>query len=71
MIYFIINTNSNEHRQKKMCLQFKMNISIVNALWVILTGEHLDLEDLKLKVNFKYAFIRISMPKNISIILLI
>ena len=36
-----------------MCLQFKMNISIVNALWVILTGERLDLEDLKLKVNVK------------------
>jgi hypothetical protein len=30
-----------------------MNISIVNALWVILTGERLRLDDSKLKVDIR------------------
>ena len=32
-----------------------MNISIVNALWVILTGERLRLDDSKLKVDIRLA----------------
>ena len=41
-----------ENGELRLCLQLKMNISIVNALWVILTGERLDLEDSKLKVQY-------------------
>ena len=49
-MYDIIETDGGKDGQKRMSFQFKMNISIVNALWIILTGERLDLQDLKLKV---------------------
>ena len=31
-----------------ICLTYKANVSIVNALWVLLVGERLDLHDKKL-----------------------
>ena len=49
-MYDIFETDGGKDGQKRMSFQFKMNISIVNALWIILTGERLDLQDLKLKV---------------------
>ena len=39
---------ANEAGEKLMDLSLKMNISIVNALWVLLVGEKLDLNDEKL-----------------------
>ena len=38
----------NEFGEKLIDLSLKMNISIVNALWVLLVGEKLDLNDEKL-----------------------
>ena len=38
----------NEFGEKLVDLSLKMNISIVNALWVLLVGEKLDLNDEKL-----------------------
>ena len=38
----------NESGEKLIDLSLKMNISIVNALWVLLVGEKLDLNDEKL-----------------------
>lgn len=34
---------------KEMSMNLKLNLSIVNALWYLLTGEHFDLEDAKLQ----------------------
>ena len=46
-----MDTDRGDDGQLRMSLQYMMNISIVNALWVILTGELLSLQNTKLKVN--------------------
>ena len=40
---FVIQEADQNHG--KISLNLRLNISIVNALWVILVGEQLDLED--------------------------
>lgn len=42
------HTEVNEFGEKLVDLSLRMNISIVNALWVLLVGEKLDLKDEKL-----------------------
>ena len=44
----VVQMEENEFGEKLVDLSLKMNISIVNALWVLLVGEKLDLNDEKL-----------------------
>ena len=50
-IFHSTNTDQGHNGQLRLSLQYELNISIVNALWVFLTGELLSLHDNKLKVT--------------------
>ncbi len=59
----------NKEGERLMELALKMNISIVNALWVILVGEKLELNDERLttivkvdKLTLRYMRIHVSQP---------
>ncbi len=43
-----------------------MNVSIVNALWVLLVGEKLDLNDAKLAKIVQVQFFLIQVPWNLG-----
>ena len=45
----LINQLKAKHEGKPVDLRGLMNMSIVNALWVLVTGESLDLDDPKLQ----------------------
>ena len=51
---FDIATDEGYNGQLKLSLEYELNISIVNALWVFLTGELLSLQDEKLKVQYQF-----------------
>jgi len=59
----------NKEGERLMELALKMNISIVNALWVLLVGEKLELNDERLttivkvdKLTLRYMRIHVSQP---------
>jgi hypothetical protein len=47
------STEANESGERLMQLDLKMNISIVNALWLLLVGEKLELNDDRLMTIVK------------------
>ena len=49
----LARTEVNEEGERLMELALKMNISIVNALWVLLVGEKLELNDERLTTIVK------------------
>ena len=63
-IFHSTNADQGHNGQLRLSLQYELNISIVNALWVFLTGELLSLNDNKLKVKC------LNITFNVSIICL-
>ncbi len=47
------STEANESGEHLMQLDLKMNVSIVNALWLLLVGEKLELNDDRLMTIVK------------------
>jgi len=47
------STEANESGERLIQLDLKMNISIVNALWLLLVGEKLELNDDRLMTIVK------------------